>query len=421
MALNSSFNVLRCAWGGTRHVWTYTFCQDKSKTTTTTTTTRLFIPWLPFLWRLVGRPLAGVPMMEDGAAKRRRLRRLRSWWRHEQQAVAAVLATIQHHSDPRGQKAARTGGEGARDELHGQAPDEAPPPSPRRLVRSTSAWTTRRLRQPPCGLHWWRRCSRQSGTGGTAGSAPNWSSIPQCRSWGERLSRHHSACCGRSSCWSRRPSRKFVLFVIRIQEEGGEYGSAPSNILRTPSQTAHRIHQPLGSLADLHYWTVLHTALEVLQSLGSKADLRIVWLRNRYSNAPPNKLWTVLVLEFQSELWSRPSMFLDRLEEALLALQLPRQQLRSRQITGFFSNFSQQKKSARSGRQSNMQSHCQPSTGVACEAEYVEHDGLWYGRQWDPVRQRYCWWLLEDDRSRLGPIVWRPPWEIDLGLGGGGG
>ena len=33
----------------------------------------------------------------DGAAKRRRLRRLRSWWRHEQQTVAAVLATVTHH------------------------------------------------------------------------------------------------------------------------------------------------------------------------------------------------------------------------------------------------------------------------------------------------------------------------------------
>ena len=34
----------------------------------------------------------------DGSAKRRRLRRLRSWWRHEQQTVAAVLATVTHHS-----------------------------------------------------------------------------------------------------------------------------------------------------------------------------------------------------------------------------------------------------------------------------------------------------------------------------------
>ena len=35
---------------------------------------------------------------ERGAAWLRRQRRLRSWWRHEQQTVAAVLATVTHHS-----------------------------------------------------------------------------------------------------------------------------------------------------------------------------------------------------------------------------------------------------------------------------------------------------------------------------------
>ena len=34
----------------------------------------------------------------SGAAWRRRQRRLRSWWRHEQQTVAAVLATVTLHS-----------------------------------------------------------------------------------------------------------------------------------------------------------------------------------------------------------------------------------------------------------------------------------------------------------------------------------
>ena len=62
----------------------------------------------------------------DGAAKRRRLRRLRSWWRHEQQTVAAVLATYQHHSAPRGPRTARTVG-GARDEPYGYAPEDVPP------------------------------------------------------------------------------------------------------------------------------------------------------------------------------------------------------------------------------------------------------------------------------------------------------
>ena len=34
------------------------------------------------------------------AAKRRRERRLRSWWRHERMSIAAVLATVSHHSYP---------------------------------------------------------------------------------------------------------------------------------------------------------------------------------------------------------------------------------------------------------------------------------------------------------------------------------
>ena len=39
---------------------------------------------------------------------RRRQRRLRSWWRHEQQSIAAALSTYSHHSAPR-LKTARAG------------------------------------------------------------------------------------------------------------------------------------------------------------------------------------------------------------------------------------------------------------------------------------------------------------------------
>ena len=49
-----------------------------------------------------GRPPAG------GVARRRRERRLRSWFRHEQQTVAMFLATLQHHSAPREQTKARS-------------------------------------------------------------------------------------------------------------------------------------------------------------------------------------------------------------------------------------------------------------------------------------------------------------------------
>ena len=37
-------------------------------------------------------------MAACGSARWRRERRLRSWWRHEAQSVAAALATAQHHS-----------------------------------------------------------------------------------------------------------------------------------------------------------------------------------------------------------------------------------------------------------------------------------------------------------------------------------
>ena len=40
-----------------------------------------------------------VPL--GSSAQRRRLRRLRSWWRHERQAVNAALASAQHHSASR--------------------------------------------------------------------------------------------------------------------------------------------------------------------------------------------------------------------------------------------------------------------------------------------------------------------------------
>ena len=64
-----------------------------------------------------------------GAARVRRERRVRSFWRHEQMAIQMVLAAVQHHSHGvlRNQRTAtRTGGE-AREVLHGHVP-EAPLP-----------------------------------------------------------------------------------------------------------------------------------------------------------------------------------------------------------------------------------------------------------------------------------------------------
>ena len=81
----------------------------------TTTTTRLSIPSVPSLF--VFAPV------EYG----RKERRLWSWWRHEQQSIAAALATSLHSS--RGQKTARAG-RGVRDAVHGQVPEALLPQEP---------------------------------------------------------------------------------------------------------------------------------------------------------------------------------------------------------------------------------------------------------------------------------------------------
>ena len=47
--------------------------------------------------------------------------------------------------------------------------------------------------------------------------------------------------------------------------------------------------------------------------------------------------------------------------------------------------------------------------------EYVQHDGCWWGFEWDPAHQRYCWWLAAADGSQVGHTIWRPPWVIGSG------
>ena len=77
-----------------------------------------------------------------------------------------------------------------------------------------------------------------------------------------------------------------------------------------------------------------------------------------------------------------------------------------------FSHFFPDEKSAKSGRQltAKMQSHCHPSTGPAYEIEHVQIGNLRWGRQWDPDRQCYSWWLVDPrDGVRVGPVMWRLP------------
>ena len=49
--------------------------------------------------------------------------------------------------------------------------------------------------------------------------------------------------------------------------------------------------------------------------------------------------------------------------------------------------------------------------------EYVEYNNCLWGREWDPARQRYCWWLASAHGSQVGHAIWRPPWLIGRGPG----
>ena len=69
-------------------------CYNRVRTTTTTRV-RQVCDLLFFALRTPWPELSGQP---TGAALRRRQRRLRSWWRHEQLSIAAALATVMHHS-----------------------------------------------------------------------------------------------------------------------------------------------------------------------------------------------------------------------------------------------------------------------------------------------------------------------------------
>ena len=74
-----------------------------------------------------------------GAAQRRKQRRLRSWWRHEQQSIAVALGHVVAPLLTRTEEGQGRGG-GERDEVHGQVPDDSSSPAGALPLVRRRAW-----------------------------------------------------------------------------------------------------------------------------------------------------------------------------------------------------------------------------------------------------------------------------------------
>ena len=126
----------------------------------------------------------------------------------------------------------------------------------------------------------------------------------------------------------------------------------------------------------------------------------------------------------------------DKVHPLLRTIQLVIKKLWMRLDMWFFALFPKTKKSATQPPHwgSALPPHLSPWTPAAYDAsmvfeeeeseeepdfdvEYVEFDGRWWGYEWDPARQQYCWWLPAADGSQVGHAIWRPPWLIGRGPG----
>ena len=114
---------------GIQASWSYTLLEWSCKTKHTKHTKHVLTSLVLVCGRTLTLPHAG------GAAWRRRQRRLRAHWRHEQLTLQMLLATYDHHAAPRGQTTARSG---AGRELYYTAKILSMPSPQRRLARSTS-------------------------------------------------------------------------------------------------------------------------------------------------------------------------------------------------------------------------------------------------------------------------------------------
>ena len=217
-----------------------------------------------------------------------------------------------------------------------------------------------------------------------------------------------------------------ATFVSRHAAGGTAGGSADDSLL--PQAADSRADRRQSSSV---WWSWLTFQLRAVVSGVFK-----VLSQNRVHQRLLLLLWNA----FPSGLWSR-SLFLglvkafkifsqDRVHPLLLTIQLVVLKLWMSLGTVFFRTFPLgATQPPHSG--SALLPHSSPWTPAAYDAsmvleeeeeesedepvEYVQHDGRWWGCKWVPAHQRYCWWLAAADGSHVGHAICRPPWLIGSG------
>ena len=324
--------------------------------------------------------------------------------------MAAVLATFQHHSAPRGPRTARTG-EGARAEVHGRVPEDALPQAAGAAYfeMDTGRMTVPHL--PPRGQHRCLRCCRTHGYS----SAP-WSILSTLCRWS-----HCSMCLRRrwwNNCWT------FLHLSISM---------LPSRLSKCPRLCVHPALLAQSSVRrrrQTSWWKCrrLSPILRYYSGLWSRTlpfpfllvvegetQIFQVFSVDRVQQRSL-RLWNAFV----SRLWNRSltspllvEIFMvfaqDRAHPQLRILQLLGLTLRMSRFNGFFALFPRRKKVRMS-----------PGTWVrVCPGTSAHPPSSAYGpRTWVDDDTGEVWTLLTDPAlgswwysSRTRRSQWHPPWE----------
>ena len=397
------------------------------------------------------------------AAQRRKQRRLRSWWRHEQQSIAAALATFTHHSALRGQKTARAGEEESETKYTAKFRTTPPPHAAgtEYYELSDDDVVPARGSRPPClGEPRGPQERDQLRTvEQIAVFAPMVqildAPVPQFVEQLPDVLRFFDRFA---------PVPEQVIAVPKIFIE-----SVPPRAFLRATQLAEQLVE-VPTIISFSLMSLLHSLLAYKQGTEEQnVDIPAVggigtgggssgFLPRQSTSETAEQIVEIPVprphgvgdlqgfprgpgsTAFTEQITEVPDPGGGQNFQPVQGSAASSSDFPGQADQGVFRTFPQNKKSATHPPHSTsaLPPHSSPWTPAPYDAsmvleeeeeeeeeeceedfavEYVEYDNRFWGREWDPARQRYCWWLASADLSQVGHAIWRPPWLIGRGPG----